>query len=111
MDSNLGYIQKNKISFIEAYFSIHKLALYVGNIVKYLLPLRHFTPYNGVLLNFIISLRFISLFRMLEKRSLSYVDGPVPVPTDDSFLSENVNTIQICDTGQSWYFIKRAQSS
>lgn len=36
---------------------------------------------------------------MLEKRSLSYVDGPIPVPLDDSFLIENVQGIRICDTG------------
>jgi len=37
--------------------------------------------------------------RMLEARSLSYVDGPVPIPADNSFLIENVKRIQICDTG------------
>ncbi|KAK9108225.1 hypothetical protein Syun_024236 [Stephania yunnanensis] len=37
---------------------------------------------------------------MLEKRSMSYADGPVPVPIDDSFLSENVERICICDTDQ-----------
>ncbi|XP_020107384.1 pachytene checkpoint protein 2 homolog [Ananas comosus] len=37
---------------------------------------------------------------MLEKRSLSYVDGPVPVPVDDCFLLENVQRIQICDTDE-----------
>jgi hypothetical protein len=36
---------------------------------------------------------------MLEARSLSYVDGPVPIPADNSFLIENVKKIQICDTG------------
>ncbi|KAK9117313.1 hypothetical protein Sjap_016260 [Stephania japonica] len=37
---------------------------------------------------------------MLEKRSMSYADGPVPVPIDDSFISENVERICICDTDQ-----------
>uniref|UniRef100_A0A0D9ZM56 Pachytene checkpoint protein 2 homolog n=1 Tax=Oryza glumipatula TaxID=40148 RepID=A0A0D9ZM56_9ORYZ len=37
--------------------------------------------------------------RMLEARSLSYVDGPVPIPNDDPFLLANVKRIQICDTG------------
>ncbi|GFZ07848.1 pachytene checkpoint-like protein [Actinidia rufa] len=37
--------------------------------------------------------------RMLEKRSLSYIDGPIPVPLDDSFLVENVQRICICVTG------------
>lgn len=39
------------------------------------------------------------VIRMLEKRSLSYADGPVPVPIDDQFLVENVQRISICDTG------------
>ncbi|XP_050224221.1 pachytene checkpoint protein 2 homolog [Mercurialis annua] len=38
--------------------------------------------------------------RMLEKRSLSYADGPIPVPVHDSFLSENVQRISICDTDE-----------
>ncbi|KAH7865965.1 hypothetical protein Vadar_013663 [Vaccinium darrowii] len=38
--------------------------------------------------------------RMLENRSLSYVDGPVPVPLDNSFLVENVERICICDTDE-----------
>uniref|UniRef100_A0A5B7B7Z9 Pachytene checkpoint protein 2 homolog n=1 Tax=Davidia involucrata TaxID=16924 RepID=A0A5B7B7Z9_DAVIN len=38
--------------------------------------------------------------RMLEKRSLSYIDGPIPVPVDDSFLVENVQRIRICDTDE-----------
>ncbi|XP_052183788.1 pachytene checkpoint protein 2 homolog [Diospyros lotus] len=38
--------------------------------------------------------------RMLEKRSLSYVDGPIPVPLEDSFLVENVQRICICDTDE-----------
>ncbi|XP_072961868.1 pachytene checkpoint protein 2 homolog [Typha angustifolia] len=38
--------------------------------------------------------------RMLEKRSLSYTDGPIPVPSDDSFLFENVKRILICDTDE-----------
>ncbi|XP_058227445.1 pachytene checkpoint protein 2 homolog isoform X1 [Rhododendron vialii] len=41
-----------------------------------------------------------SVERMLENRSLSYVDGPVPVPLDDSFLVENVQRICICDTDE-----------
>ena len=36
---------------------------------------------------------------MLEKRSLSYIDGPIPVPIDDPILQENVHRIHICDTG------------
>lgn len=40
---------------------------------------------------------------MLEKRSLSYVDGPIGVPLDDLFLTENVQTINICDTGMHYY--------
>lgn len=39
------------------------------------------------------------MFRMLEKRSLSYSDGPVPVPTDDAFLVDNVQRIRICEAG------------
>ncbi|KAI8543787.1 hypothetical protein RHMOL_Rhmol08G0245700 [Rhododendron molle] len=42
----------------------------------------------------------LSVERMLENRSLSYVDGPVPVPLDDSFLVENVQRICICDTDE-----------
>nr|XP_019708485.1 pachytene checkpoint protein 2 homolog isoform X2 [Elaeis guineensis] len=38
---------------------------------------------------------------MLENRSLSYIDGPVPVPVDDTFLLENVKKILICDTDES----------
>uniref|UniRef100_J3LYX1 Pachytene checkpoint protein 2 homolog n=1 Tax=Oryza brachyantha TaxID=4533 RepID=J3LYX1_ORYBR len=38
--------------------------------------------------------------RMLEARSLSYVDGPVPIPNDDNFLLANVKRIQICDTDE-----------
>ncbi|KMT10708.1 hypothetical protein BVRB_5g118170 [Beta vulgaris subsp. vulgaris] len=38
--------------------------------------------------------------RMLEKRSLSYINGPVPVPDDDQFLVENVQRICICDTDE-----------
>lgn len=40
----------------------------------------------------------LSVERMLEKRSMSYVDGPIPVPTDDFFLAENVQHICVCDT-------------
>ncbi|VAH33396.1 unnamed protein product [Triticum turgidum subsp. durum] len=38
--------------------------------------------------------------RMLESRSLSYVDGPVQIPPDNSFLLEHVKRIQICDTDE-----------
>ncbi|XP_056175220.1 pachytene checkpoint protein 2 homolog isoform X1 [Syzygium oleosum] len=38
--------------------------------------------------------------RMLEKRSLSYSDGPVPVPTDDAFLVDNVQRIRICEADE-----------
>ncbi|WCJ36141.1 hypothetical protein M5689_017357 [Euphorbia peplus] len=38
--------------------------------------------------------------RMLENRSLSYVDGPIPVPIDDPYLADNVQRIQICDTDE-----------
>ncbi|KAA0055262.1 pachytene checkpoint protein 2-like protein [Cucumis melo var. makuwa] len=40
----------------------------------------------------------LAVERMLEKRSLSYVDGPIPVPLDDAFLTENVHGIRICDS-------------
>lgn len=36
--------------------------------------------------------------RMLEKRSMSYADGPIPVPLDDAFLADNVQRICICDS-------------
>lgn len=39
--------------------------------------------------------------RMLETRSLSYVDGPVSIPADNPFLLKNVRRIQICDT-EEW---------
>ncbi|XWS36934.1 hypothetical protein CRYUN_Cryun19dG0000300 [Craigia yunnanensis] len=39
--------------------------------------------------------------QMLEKRSLSYVDGPVSVPVDDPFLMENVHGICICGKDES----------
>ncbi|KAG6747116.1 hypothetical protein POTOM_049496 [Populus tomentosa] len=39
-------------------------------------------------------------FRMLEKRSLSYADGPIPVPIDDQFLFENVQRISVCDSDE-----------
>ncbi|KAK6924780.1 ATPase, AAA-type, core [Dillenia turbinata] len=42
----------------------------------------------------------IAVERMLEKRSMSYVDGPIPVPADDPFLLENVQKICICDTDE-----------
>jgi hypothetical protein len=37
---------------------------------------------------------------MLENRNLSYVYGPIPVPLDDLFLTENVERICIGDTGK-----------
>ncbi|KAJ7956166.1 Pachytene checkpoint protein 2-like protein [Quillaja saponaria] len=42
----------------------------------------------------------LAIERMLEKRSLSYTDGPIPVPFDDVFLVENVQRICICDTDE-----------
>ncbi|XLS62125.1 hypothetical protein HN51_016353 [Arachis hypogaea] len=36
---------------------------------------------------------------MLEKRSLSYCDGPIPLPMDEPFLADNVHRICICETG------------
>ncbi|ESQ54848.1 hypothetical protein EUTSA_v10025089mg [Eutrema salsugineum] len=39
--------------------------------------------------------------RMLEQRSMSYVDGLVLIPADDLFLVENVQSICICDT-EEW---------
>ncbi|XP_041029036.1 LOW QUALITY PROTEIN: pachytene checkpoint protein 2 homolog [Juglans microcarpa x Juglans regia] len=41
-----------------------------------------------------------SVERMLENRSLSYNDGPIPVPVDDPFLTENVQRIRICDSDE-----------
>ncbi|CAN1291256.1 Pachytene checkpoint protein 2 homolog, partial [Linum perenne] len=38
--------------------------------------------------------------RMLEKRSMSYIDGPIPVPIDDPFLVDNIHRICICDTDE-----------
>ncbi|KAL3616621.1 nucleolar component of the pachytene checkpoint [Castilleja foliolosa] len=35
---------------------------------------------------------------MLEKRFMSYADGPVSVPLDDTFLVDNVERICICDS-------------
>ncbi|XP_059657986.1 pachytene checkpoint protein 2 homolog [Cornus florida] len=40
----------------------------------------------------------LAVERMLEKRSLSYIDGPILVPIDDIFLVENVQRIHICDS-------------
>ncbi|CAJ2644604.1 pachytene checkpoint protein 2 homolog [Trifolium pratense] len=37
---------------------------------------------------------------MLEKRSLSYNGGPIPVPLDEPFLADNVQRICVCDTGE-----------
>ncbi|KAK2663656.1 hypothetical protein Ddye_002230 [Dipteronia dyeriana] len=42
----------------------------------------------------------LAVERMLEKRSLSYVDGPILVPIDDPFLVENVHRICVCDTDE-----------
>ncbi|KAK1359650.1 pachytene checkpoint protein 2-like [Heracleum sosnowskyi] len=36
--------------------------------------------------------------KMLEKRSLSYIDGPIVIPRDDQFLVDNVQRICVCDT-------------
>ncbi|CAJ1974955.1 unnamed protein product [Sphenostylis stenocarpa] len=33
---------------------------------------------------------------MLEKRSLSYINGPIPVPLDEAFLADNVQRICVC---------------
>lgn len=41
-----------------------------------------------------------SVERMLEKRSLSYTNGHVPIPDDDQYLAENVRRICICDTDE-----------
>ncbi|KAG9156559.1 hypothetical protein Leryth_006541 [Lithospermum erythrorhizon] len=38
--------------------------------------------------------------RLLENRSMSYVDGPIMVPQDDPFLGEHVQRICICDTDE-----------
>nr|GMD36227.1 pachytene checkpoint protein 2 homolog [Ipomoea batatas] len=40
----------------------------------------------------------LAVERMLEKRSMSYVDGPIPVPLDNPLLAENVQRICVCDT-------------
>ncbi|XP_071709532.1 pachytene checkpoint protein 2 homolog isoform X2 [Rutidosis leptorrhynchoides] len=40
----------------------------------------------------------LAVERMLEKRKLSYVYGPVDVPSDETFLVDNVQRICICDT-------------
>ncbi|KAL5067568.1 hypothetical protein RYX36_018455 [Vicia faba] len=37
---------------------------------------------------------------MLEKRSLSYNGGPIPVPLDELFLADNAQIICICDVGE-----------
>ncbi|KAE9587412.1 hypothetical protein Lal_00031820 [Lupinus albus] len=41
--------------------------------------------------------------RMLEKRSLSYNDGPIPVPPDEIFLADNVQRICVCDTDEGMH--------
>ncbi|KAI7754797.1 hypothetical protein M8C21_018796, partial [Ambrosia artemisiifolia] len=43
----------------------------------------------------------LAVERMLEKRNLSYVDGPIDLPLDDTFLVDNVQRICICDT-EEW---------
>ncbi len=48
----------------------------------------------------------LKISRMLEKRSLSYNDGPIPVPLDDPFLVENVERIRVCDTGMFSFLFK-----
>lgn len=42
----------------------------------------------------------VAVERMLEKRSLTYTDGPLTVPADEPFLLENVCSIHICDTDE-----------
>ncbi|KAL9264101.1 Pachytene checkpoint protein 2-like protein [Drosera capensis] len=42
----------------------------------------------------------VAVERMLEKRSMSYTDGPIPIPGDDPFLVEHVLSINICDTDE-----------
>ncbi|KAH7528396.1 hypothetical protein FEM48_Zijuj05G0067900 [Ziziphus jujuba var. spinosa] len=42
----------------------------------------------------------LAVERMLEKRSLSYIDGPIALPLDDPLLQENVQRIHICDTDE-----------
>ncbi|KAK1270658.1 hypothetical protein QJS04_geneDACA004304 [Acorus gramineus] len=48
----------------------------------------------------LVSALFGHMIRMLEKRCLSFTDGPVPIPLDDSFLMENVKRIHICETDE-----------
>ncbi|KAD4889033.1 hypothetical protein R6Q59_034075 [Mikania micrantha] len=43
----------------------------------------------------------LAVERMLEKRNLSYVDGPIDLPLDDTFIADNVKRICICDT-EEW---------
>ncbi|KAL6559363.1 nucleolar component of the pachytene checkpoint [Orobanche gracilis] len=40
----------------------------------------------------------LAVERMLEKRSMSYADGPISIPIDDTFLVDNVERICICDS-------------
>lgn len=42
----------------------------------------------------------VAVERMLEKRSLTYTDGPLTVPADEPFLLGNVCNIHICDTDE-----------
>ncbi|XP_028097787.1 pachytene checkpoint protein 2 homolog [Camellia sinensis] len=57
-------------------------------------------PNTVCLAKWVFKILILLLYRMLEKRSLSYIDGPVPVPLDDSFLVENVQRICVCDTDE-----------
>ncbi|KAJ9568305.1 hypothetical protein OSB04_004271 [Centaurea solstitialis] len=43
----------------------------------------------------------LAVERMLEKRNLSYVDGPIDIPLGDAFLVDNVQRICVCDT-EEW---------
>lgn len=36
---------------------------------------------------------------------MSYADGPIPVPLDDTFLVDNVQRICICDSGVFFKFL------
>lgn len=36
---------------------------------------------------------------------MSYADGPIPVPPDDTFLVDNVQGICICDSGALWFSV------
>ncbi|KAF8369627.1 hypothetical protein HHK36_032353 [Tetracentron sinense] len=45
--------------------------------------------------------------RMLEKRSLSHIDGLVTVPLDDPFILENVQRIHVCEKVIYEYSLKQ----